>query len=158
MIDPDVRRVVARLVSEFRDGQLANDAFHAETGKYVGSADRAIRAVESMLWTMSDHSRTHDLTGPDALTAAARALFDRCVQFLETDLEYEWPEDRFDRTSGTAASLHVLTFGLTWLYTRWKERRNQSFYEGLQAAGDFDVWPFLRRSDYDAHSRERTRV
>ena len=150
MVEHEARRRAAQLVRRFGAGELDNDLFHAGMAEVVRSDDRALRAIESMLWTMSDHSRTHKLEGADAMNEEGRALFDRCVLFLQSDLEYEWPQDRFDRTWGCVPGLHVLTLGLTWIYTRWKVRQNERFNAEVRASGDFDVWPFLRRTDYEA--------
>jgi hypothetical protein len=149
MVDREARQRAAEVIRVFRNGKLNNDAFHAEFGLLVRSRDRALRAIESMLWSVSDHSRVHTLEGNDALNREGHALFDRCLLFLQSDLEYEWPQDRFDRTWGCIPHLHVLTLGLTWLYTRWKVRRNERFYAEVRSSGDFDVWPFFRRADLE---------
>jgi hypothetical protein len=62
--------------------------------------------------------------------AEVRAVIDRCILFLHTDLEYEWPKrktlvDRF---------LQVLNLG------RYKT--------GVVFDDDFHFWPFIRETDY----------
>jgi hypothetical protein len=95
------------------------------------------------------------LSGPDALDAPGQALFERCLLFLESEREYEWPQDRFDRTWGTIPVIHVLTLGLTWVFTRWKIERNQRFLDNLRSSGDLDVWPFLQFADYEREIERR---
>jgi hypothetical protein len=149
MIDMEARQCAADLVRRYRDGELENDPFHSRMAPLIRSEDRALRAIESMLWMVSDHSRAHRLDGVDALNEEGRALFDRCLLFLGSNSEYEWTQDRFDRTSGFIPAVHVLTLGLSWLYSRWKTSQNDRFYAAVNAAGEFDVWPFIRRTDFE---------
>ena len=65
--------------------------------------------------------------------------------FLHSDAEYEWPIRNFISLTGCA--LTILTLGVAPLvYRRLAERRHE-------AMGDWSVWPFVRRSDYDAALR-----
>jgi hypothetical protein len=72
----------------------------------------------------------------------------RWVLFLRADLEYEWPPLRFLNpvlllpVSGCLLSL--LTLGL------WPRlARAQSEWQRWRASGQLEVWPFLRRTDYE---------
>ncbi len=93
MIDRQVRDQAAAHVRDFRDGRIESDQFEYEFPQK--SEDRAIRAVRTMLWYTYDDVFPHKLEGKRALSPVQKALYDRCVAFLESDEEYVWPDDDF---------------------------------------------------------------
>jgi len=115
----------------------------------------------------------------------------RWIWFLETDLEYRWPDRSDDPRLGCLWHLSVLyglpvaiillafalgdwlhnnRFGfqisftwalvvlvpsiLLWLWLHLRLRREDALF---RQAGDHNVWPFLKRQDYEQARRTRTR-
>jgi hypothetical protein len=147
MIKRDARRSAAQLVRRFRECEITN--FEFENDWPVSREDLALRAIGTMLWSAYDDHHEHRLEGRHALTDDGRQLFDRCALFLASDHNYEWPEHNFLGIAGLGPWFRVLTLGFSWLLDQWIERRHHRFRAMLEAAGDFDVWPFLRRRDYE---------
>ena len=85
MLDKENRLKAATLIQDFRQGRITNDEFVAA---FPRSQDRAIQAISKMLWFCYDDLREHRLTGKHALTAEGEMLVDRCILFLNTNLEY----------------------------------------------------------------------
>ena len=85
MVDKQSRLKAANLVQDFKSGRITNDEFVAA---FPSSDDAAIMAIRSMLWFCYDDLREHRLTGKWALTDDGENLFNRCILFLKTDLEY----------------------------------------------------------------------
>jgi hypothetical protein len=141
MVDVEARRIAAALVARFRDRVITNDEFEDEWPRR--SPDRALNAIAAALWGAYSDTHRHALTGRYALTEAGRAFFDRCIQFLKTDLEYEWPQDRYYARGGLHKTPLIMSLGLL-LPVHWMLKRRHAQQE---AAGDSAVWPFIRRAD-----------
>src|SRR5260370_30168640 len=112
------------------------------------------------------------LIGENAISPEARAIGARCVAFLVTDVEFEWP--RYPRygffywylATGLLAFVAPLIamvvgrgdYGLmlsavgtpalacVWISHKLRLRKQLRAYWNT---GDKDVWPFLRKADYD---------
>ena len=83
----DVRREAAKSVRRFRDGEITNDEFEDSFYPLLGRTDdRALRAIATAIWCSYKGLREETLP---ALHGEDRALFDRCVLFLRSDLPYE---------------------------------------------------------------------
>jgi hypothetical protein len=66
----------------------------------------------------------------------------RCIAFLESGLEYEWPPS-FPKPAGlTLTLMRVLR-----LRKKVEEREHLAIKE-LEQFGDLNVWPFVRDTDY----------
>jgi hypothetical protein len=148
MVDCEARRRAAQLVRRFGDGEITNDEFEDDWPD--SRDDRALRAVGTMLWGSYSDLYPHRLVGKHALAEEGRRLFRRCALFLESDREYEWPRDSFTGIGGFGPVIRVLTLGLSYFADRWIERGHRRARAELEAAGDFGVWPFLQRADYEA--------
>src|SRR5271170_2184172 len=85
MVDQANRLKAAALIRQFGLGSITNDQF---ADALPCSNDEAIRAIRSMLWFCYSDLHEHRLAGKHALKPEWRDLFDRCVMFLNTDLEY----------------------------------------------------------------------
>jgi hypothetical protein len=82
-------------------------------------------------------------------------LVDRCILFLTTDLECEWPEDDFFGIAEYPRLLDLVSGGTLNVRATEKLRTQE---ERMRAAGDQAIWPFLRPSDLtDAQARHRVR-
>lgn len=137
MIDRAARDAAAHLTRQFRDGLLTNDELEDQWP--YGSEDRAVRALASMLWRFYDDHRVHTLSNlhPETL-----AELNRYAAFLDTDLSYEWSEDRFD-TIDWMGIADRLTGGLIPALSK----RVRSRFERTSSEGDVSVWPFTRAAD-----------
>ena len=175
VIDRPSRDFAASLIRRFRDGALTNDQFQDEWPS--NREDRALGALATMLWHFYDDRKEHTLTGRHALTLDGREFFDRCVLFAESDLPYEWPEEDFIGINGLGWRLMVIlslgsllwlrigsfgwplvvvSIGLIFLLDRRIRQSNARIEAKLKATGDMDLWPFIRRSDYDAARSEKS--
>ena len=137
MIDRKSRTELAELIRHLVAGQLTNNQF--EDRLALWSSDPAVWEVFSCgAWCLYSDLWEYRLTGNYRLPKEARREVARWILFLKTDLEYEWP--RLGRCRSLLLLLgNVLTIGLLSIAYRKYFRR----------FGDWDVWPFLRRSDYD---------
>ena len=88
MVEMEKRKVAAELIRDFAAAQLSNDEFDEQ---YPNSEDRAIQSIGSVLWLSWDDRFTHWLEGRYQLTDQQKALFERCIAFLQTELEYMGP-------------------------------------------------------------------
>ncbi len=87
------RALAAGVLREFRDGGITNDEYEDRWPRNRG--DRVFWAIYDQLWFYYDDIKTHRLTGKYELSPESRELFDRCILFLESDLEYDWPAAKF---------------------------------------------------------------
>jgi len=147
MIDRLKRDAAAKLVRAFRDGEITSDDLESDWP--VRSDDKALDAVASMLWAYYDDHYPRRMVGKDAASPEERDALTRYAAFLDTDLTYEWPQSDFYRIGGLGV-LTVLSLGLLWPLDRWIKLRNARFEAKLRETGDFNVWPFIRQTDYDA--------
>jgi hypothetical protein len=85
MVDKRSRTELAQLIRRFMDGSITNDQF---VDSYPRSPDRAISAIETVIWFAYDDLHEHRLTGKYALTLHGHRIFENCILFLGTDLEY----------------------------------------------------------------------
>ena len=105
----------------------------------INSADPAVYEVWWRgAWPLYDDLRTHTLTGrwklpPQTLRDVARGIL-----FLKTDQPYQWPRATGLKAFGRAL-LRLVSFGLVLPSMRKVE----------ESMGDPEVWPFLRKQDYE---------
>jgi hypothetical protein len=140
LVDRANRDVGATVLRDLADGRITNDEFMRRFPR--GTDDPALRAISDFAWTQFSDLRTHTLTGRDSPTLERRTALERCYLFLRTDLEFEWPAPTDSVGRGL---LQILTLGRLF-------RPSQEEYK---SKGDFEVWPFLRRSDYEARTRSQ---
>jgi hypothetical protein len=140
VIDRAARNKLAEGMRHLGAGILSNTEF--EKRVITKSVDPAIQAVfVGGPWFLYHDLSTYKLRGPYRLRGLARKELARCVMFLKTDLEYEWPVQQRGVLSSLLWSLvNLATFGM---FANVQQRR-------FMRAGDFSVWPFIRRSDYEA--------
>jgi hypothetical protein len=88
MLDMKNRAIAAELIRQYLDCQLTNDEFDDQ---YPRSEDEAVRTFWGILWFSWDDRYTHKLEGKHQLSDMNRAMIERCITFLQTDLEYTGP-------------------------------------------------------------------
>ncbi len=144
------------------------------------SEDDGVKEVATAAWFLYDDFKTTRFVGKQSLSATTLDDFDRAVCFLKTELEYVWPNfpgkplpaclvagDAVLSLIGAAIIYRglqhdpivrellmlagaVLTFPFCyWAHTS-KIKRGK--YRNWLANGDFAVWPFLTRADYEKAS------
>lgn len=137
MVDREARDILAEQLRHLISCQITNDEFERAV---EWSRDQAVTAVYGMAWRLYDDLHEHRMTGLHHIPRNGRREIARWILFLQSDRVYEWPRYNFVHTVNSP--LNLITFG--W----WDRRRARCFAE-LQAAGDWDVWPFLRRDDFE---------
>ena len=105
VVEPERRRVAARLIREFIAGEITNDEL--EDRWPLGPGDPALSEIFRLVWVHYDDLETHSFRG-DRVSAAALL---RCAEFLETDLPYVWTGPHW-AIRGLATLLGLLTLGL----------------------------------------------
>ena len=92
MVDRTQRDTARRVLRSLIAGELTNDEFEAQFPR--AEHDMAVQAIKTNVWMLYSDLRRHKLTGKHELNAGTRALLKRCVVFLDTDLDFEWPVPR----------------------------------------------------------------
>src|SRR5579875_3551490 len=134
MVDREDRQKACELIERLANCEITNYDFDDNFPRR--SRDGAIKPIFDNIWFHYSDTHTHKLVGKHALSPEARNLFERCTAFLQSDLEYEWPD--CDWIALRRILLRLLG----------KAHAIERRFEEFKAAGDFDVWPFLRRSDW----------
>jgi hypothetical protein len=130
MVHREDRDVACKLIEQLANGEITNDDF-----------DEAFPVYAQVWFQYSRH--THKLVSKHGLNPEAKQLLKRCVAFLRSDLEYEWPDYKW-------IDPKRILLGL--LGQRRKVERD---FERFKAADDFEVWPFFRVSDRENSSGSR---
>jgi hypothetical protein len=137
MIDREARTKLAELIRHLVAGLITNDEFD---DRRPISTDAAIWEVFHWgAWHLYSDLGEYRLIGKYRLPKEGRREVSRWILFLKTDLEYEWPQ-----FSGLQHFIYFVSSILSFGLLRFALRRYWS------RLGDLTVWPFLRRSDYEA--------
>ena len=131
----EARQLIAKLLA----GEISNDDF--DNAYPDDRMDPALGAIYDRLWFFWDARYTHTLTGRHSLTDEAKVLFERCIAFLDSDLEYRWPPRIF------AAGFSLLLLR-AFRFRKKAEAVERAQTESLRSIGDVDVWPFLNQTEY----------
>jgi hypothetical protein len=140
MIDKVARKQAAEAIRHFLAGRISNDEFVC---RYPSSEDHIIWALDDTLWGFYDDLREHTLTGEFAAPAELKKQVIRWVMFLYTDEEYGWPAIN---APGMRAYYQPSWLSRVTGFSKYVEKRTASF----MAHGDYDVWPFRRRVDFES--------
>ncbi len=143
MVDTFARRQAAEAVRHFLSGRITNEEF---LNRYPHSKDPVIRALGDTLWGFYDDLEEHTLGGRFAVPRVLRKQAVRWIMFLHTDEEYRWPRIS---APGMRAYYRPSWLGRLTGFSKFIEKRSAAF----MAHGDYDVWPFLRREDFERARR-----
>lgn len=165
MIDHERRKKLAFHLRQLSVGLTSNDDFEEALmddvthgwlpeqyyrSKEAEFDDPIIQPMLELCWGLYDDTRNHKLVRSDALSEQAVKIIARCILFLHSDKEYEWQyfntNNPILRFSLADIILSILTLGHH--YRNKREKHIISYYE-WQKTGDYEVWPFLRKHDYD---------
>jgi hypothetical protein len=140
MIDRVARKRSAESLRHFLGGQITNEEF---LRRYPNSkADPAIWALDDTVWCLYDDIITHKLSGKYAIPNELKKDAARWLMFLYSDKEYRWPK------IGAPGFRHYPS----WFCRTFNFARKR--FDRFRAAGDYSVWPFLQREDFeDARQR-----
>ncbi|MBK8096749.1 MAG: hypothetical protein IPK26_06560 [Planctomycetes bacterium] len=138
MVDRDSRRACAQLLRRLMRGEMEGEEFEFAVDQ-LGSADPGIRAIKTQAWACySDYSPVER-----SVARAVRPEIARSILFLRSDAEYLWPPYPSGDFPIYNWLFNILTLGC------W-ERRKANRLREWQDHGDFAVWPFHSRSEFDA--------
>jgi len=133
MVNRHARDTAAEAIRDFMNGSITNREYERRFPTARG--DPALWAIHTALWSGYSDVSEHTMTGKYALTDEGRAIVERCVVFLRSDLEFQWPPPKFRLLYGI---LRVL--GLGRVVKRWEDED--------MSIGDREVWPFLKKAQY----------
>jgi len=139
MVNRHTRDIAADVLQEFMEGSISNREYDRRFPKTKD--DPALWAIYSNTWFCYSDTSEHTLTGKHALNDERRAILARCLMFLRSDLEFQWPPPKFRPWYGI---LRLLGLGRTL------KRREQE----EMSIGDVDVWPFLKKAQYEGVSHQ----
>ncbi len=139
LIDRTARNILAEALRALSSGAISNDEFERRLPLGCTRAPAVREVFSKGAWQLYSDLREYRLTGRDKLEDITRSEVARWVLFLKTDLPYEWPIPNAMLALGMF-SANLLTLG----------RANRLFTARYRTSGDIDVWPFIRKSDYDA--------
>jgi hypothetical protein len=138
MVDRTKRKEGLKTLRDLLDARITNDEFISRFPRT--EKDPALVAILQAAWMQLSDRRVHKMTGRDCPPPKLRAVLERCCVFLGTDLEFQWPTSKSRIGKGL---LQLIGLG------RPIEAADQEY----KSAGDFEVWPFLSRSDYEASAK-----
>jgi len=139
MVNRHARDIAAEALREFMEGSISNEEYQRRYPK--SKDDPALWEIYVQVWFFYSDLKTHTLTGKHALNDERRAFLERCILFLKSDVEFQWPRQKFRPWHGI---LRLLGLGRTI------KRREQE----EMSIGDKEVWPFLRKAEYEGMSHQ----
>jgi len=92
MVDRAARDRAANAIRAFMEGSISNREYDR---RYPRSKDDpAVWGIYSNSWFFYSDTSEHALAGKHALTGGGRAFMERCLLFLKSDLEFQWPSTK----------------------------------------------------------------
>lgn len=138
MINAQARREGARLLTEFFEGKITNDEYNDAFPS--SSVDAGLDAVYRRIWVYYSDLHSHFLNQQE-LSEEDIALFQRCIAFLGTDLEYTGPSLRLHN--------QIAQFFKNMLGKK-DEPITVLGAATVEASGFFTAWwPFASASEYE---------
>jgi len=137
MVDRKKRDLLIKKFRELLSGSITNLEYDDFEDKFASDDDPATWLIWEQTWRLYDDFKEHKVE----LTQEGRQYFARCILFLYSDLEYEWPYPTFKHKLKRIAT--VLTLGLIPCFKESKYSR----------MGCFVVWPFFRKDDFERAKR-----
>lgn len=143
MVDNKLRHRLSQDLRRLITGRMSNDDFDDQYyDAYCISKDLAVREISRFGWSLysSDLPMSYRLRGKYAVNDESRATAARAVLFLQTDLEYSYPET--NETAGDAligcawfngslVGIAFLIIGCTAFQSRDPETAQACFFIGV---------------------------
>jgi hypothetical protein len=129
------------LIRSFYNGEITNFEYTDRFEKMpaLDPSDPAVDRIYLVLWHTYSDVHEHKMLGDHALPDETRKLIDRCLCFLESGIEYGWP----DSHKQAGCLLTILTFGI------YSKRFNARLKQEMSEYGDLDYWPFRNKNELD---------
>jgi len=139
MIDRIARNKAAATIRHYASGVITNTEFVSRFP--YSESDPIIEALDDTLWSTYEDVFTHRLTGKSAPPDWAKQRVTRWLMFLYSDVEYRWP------TIGNPGLRDLQRVSRWWTDVS----RHLGYITSAEffAHGDFSVWPFLSREEFD---------
>ena len=137
----------SNLMEDVTNGWLPEQYYRAKESKID---DPIIQPMLELCWGLYDDTRQHKLKGSDKLSEESLKIIARCILFLHSDQDYNWPY--FDtnnpllKFSFKEVVVSILTLGQ---YYRDKRKQHHQAYLEFKTLGNFDIWPFQKVEDYN---------
>lgn len=138
IVNREKRAVARRLLEGFLKREITGEELANSYPR--DSADAAMGAIYERLWGYWDDGDTRRSSPQGQLQGEDRALFERCIAFLDSDLVYEWPQFQWFKLS--MALFRACGFRNT------TERKARESLNQMRRHGNLQVWPFVREEDY----------
>jgi len=137
MIDRKNRKLVIEATRQYVGGFIDNDSYDDILFYKFRSEDAGLNEVVNQLWHCYDDLSTHKNSGKHRLSVESRSDIARYILFLQSDIEYRWPNHII--VNGICRLLsYPLTLGLL-PYFADKNHRNK---------GPIEIWPFFTEEMY----------
>lgn len=143
MINQASRNESCRILKKFALGKITGSECENAFAELWPNDDRILFALYRTIFEISGDT-DKPLPHLFARGSEMRKRVCRWIFFLKTDLEYEWPEDRF--APGVRDLYKPNWFDKLFLLEARIIRLNRNYI----SRGDYQVWPFFRQSDFDA--------
>lgn len=138
MVDREARNKLAEAMRALAAGLITNDEFEDQRLPH-SKDDPAISEIYSKgAWLLYSDLEEYRLVGINRLDEKTKSIVARWILFLKTDLPYEWPISNMKQGLRRFFA-NILSLGAA----------NKAHVRQYQACGDIEVWPFLRRPDYE---------
>jgi len=142
------------IMEDVTDGWLPEQYYRSKIAKSEDE-DLIIRPMLELCWGLYDDTKNHKLIHAYKLSNENLNIIARCILFMHSDNEYEWPyldtKNPILNFSLQDLILSILTLGHH--YRNHREKQLISYYE-WQKLGDYKVWPFFRLNDYEKQLRQ----
>lgn len=142
MIDRNARNKLAEeirhFIDRFKDNFEFNDAVFD-----IDTKDPGVIEIRQAIWLTYDDLQRHKLEGDWVLSKEQTEIVKRCIVFLKSNFEYNWPKwPLYYRAARSIVCL--LTFG------RLTKKLDRYFNEN----GDSDAWPFFSQKEYEVAKKK----
>lgn len=137
MVNREKREVARHLIDRFFRGEITGEELSDSYPR--DKKDAAMGAIYERLWGYWNDGDTGEPTRQTQPQGEARALFERCIDFLNSDLEYEWPPFQWFKLS--------MAFLRACGLRRVAESKARESINQIRIHGNLDVWPFIREED-----------
>lgn len=141
MIDKARRKQLAFYLRQLSVGNITNDDYEKNIRKHISygwlpeqyyrakqaaTDDHAFVPILDMSWGLYSDLKKHYLKGGYELNNEQLNVIARCILFLQSDLEYEWPEHKISiaRISLVDWLLTIVTLGYRMKQLAKKHRPN----------------------------------
>lgn len=129
------RRIAADALRKYFRQEIKNDDFAAMFPK--AREDRALAAIGDVMWGFYSDNLSHYMFNETRAKLEVRGLYERCILFLESDQEYEWPK--------------LKVTPLDWVRNLvGSEKGRLLTFKELAGHQDFEAWPFKNQGDLEA--------